>query len=88
MDHTGNCRLVFPPHGIYVRPSVIDNSFGKQLPKVLNVFSSKSSRVVRAILQEPLRGWQLNELASRPDIQISPGPLRVASVFLSRAVMR
>jgi hypothetical protein len=73
MDYAGNCRLVFPPYGIYVRRRGIDNPFGKQLPKVLNVFSSKSSRVVRAMLQDPLRGWQLNELASRPDVQISPG---------------
>ena len=73
MDYAGNCRLVFPPFGINVRRSGIDNPFGKQLPKVLNVFSSKSSRVVRAMLQDPLRGWQLNELASRLDVQISPG---------------
>ncbi len=73
MDYAGNCRLVFPPYGIYVRRSGIENPFGKQLPKVLNVFSSKSSRVVRAMLQDPMRGWQLNELASRPDVQISPG---------------
>jgi len=73
MDYAGNCRLVFPEYGIYVRRSGIENPFGKQLPKVLNVFSSKSSRVVRAMLQEPLRGWQLNELAAHPDVRVSPG---------------
>ena len=73
MDFAGNCRLVFPEYGIYVRRSGIENPFGKQLPKVLNVFSSKSSRVVRAMLQEPLRGWQLNELAAHPDVRVSPG---------------
>lgn len=73
MDYAGNCRLVFSSYGIYVRRSGIDNPFGKQLPKVLNVFSTKSSRVVRAMLQEPLRGWQLNELAAHPNIQVSPG---------------
>jgi len=73
MDYAGNCRLVFPPFGIYVRRGVIGNPFGKQLPKVLNVFSSKFRRVVRAMLQDPLRGWQFNELASRLDVQISPG---------------
>ena len=73
MDYAGNCRLVFPAYGIYVRRSGIENPFGKQLPKVLNVFSSKSSRVVRAMLQEPLRGWQLNELAAHPDVGVSPG---------------
>jgi hypothetical protein len=73
MDYAGNCRLAFPANGIYVRRSGIDNSFGKQLPKVLNVFSTKSSRVIRAMLNEPLLGWQLNQLAGRSDVQISPG---------------
>lgn len=73
MDYAGNCRLVFPAYGIYVRRSGIENPFGKQRPSVLNVFSSKSSRVVRAMLQEPLRGWQLNELAAHPDVRVSPG---------------
>ena len=73
MDYAGNCRLVFPQYGIYVRRSGIVNPFGKQLPKVLNVFSTKSSRVVRAMLQEPMRGWQLNELAGHPDVRVSAG---------------
>lgn len=73
MDYAGNCRLVFPAYGIYVRRSGIENPFGKQLPKVLNIFSLKSSRVVRAMLQEPLRGWQLNELAAHHDVRVSPG---------------
>jgi len=73
MDYAGNCRLVFPSYGIYVNRRGIENQFGKQLPKVLNVFSAKSSRVVRAMLQEPLREWQLNELASHPNVRVSPG---------------
>ena len=73
MDYAGNCRLVFPSQRIYLRRSGIENSFGKQLPKLLNIFSSKSSRVVRAMLQEPLYSWQLKELAKHPDVQISPG---------------
>lgn len=73
MDFAGNCRLVFSSHGIYVNRRGIENPFGKQLPKVLNVFSAKSSRVVRALLQEPLRNWQLNELAAHPSVRVSPG---------------
>ncbi len=73
MDYAGNCRLVFPSQRIYIRRSGIENPFGKQLPKLLNVFSSKSSRVVRAMLHEPLHAWQLKELAKHPDVQISPG---------------
>lgn len=91
IDYAGNCRLVFPAHGIYVRRSGIENPFGKQLPKVLNVFSSKSSRVVRAMLQEPLRGWQLNELAAHPDVRVSPGlmsRIKRSLVEAGYAVMR
>ena len=73
MDYAGNCRLVFPAHKVYVDRKGIENPFGKQLPKVLNVFSPKSSRVVRAMLQEPLRGWQLNELAAHSGVRVSPG---------------
>ena len=40
---------------------------------MLKVFSVKSSRVVRALLQEPLREWQLNELAAHPRVRVSPG---------------
>lgn len=73
MDFVGNCRLVFPGHGIYVNQSGIRNPFGKTAEKNLNIFSSKSSRVVRVMLQEPSRGWQLGELAKHPDVCVSPG---------------
>lgn len=73
MDYVGNGRLVFPSKGIYVWRSGIDNPFGKQIPKVLNVFSVKSSRVVRALLEQPLLGWQLNQLAGCSDVLVSPG---------------
>lgn len=73
MDCVGNCRLVFLAYGIYVRRSNIENPFGDQLPRVLNVFSSNSIRVLRAMLQEPLRGWQLNELAAHLDVRVSSG---------------
>ena len=72
-DFAGNCCLVFPRHGIYVRRSGIRNPFGKTMARNLNVFSPKSSRVVRAMLQESTRGWQLNQLAKHPDVRISPG---------------
>lgn len=73
IDFAGNCRLVFPEHGIYVHRTGIRNPFGKTMSSKLNVFSPKSSRVVRAMLQEPSRGWQLNELAKHNDVRISNG---------------
>jgi len=73
IDFAGNCHLVFPEHGIYVHRSGIRNPFGKTMTSKLNVFSPKSSRVVRVMLQEPSRGWQLNELAKHHDVRISGG---------------
>ncbi|QEG00161.1 hypothetical protein Mal15_42300 [Stieleria maiorica] len=73
MDFAGNCRLVFPRQGIYVLRSGLRNPYGKTVSTNLNVFSPKSSRVVRVMLQDPIQGWQLNELAKHPDVRISPG---------------
>lgn len=73
IDFAGNCRLVFPEYSIYVRRSGIRNPFGKTMSGKLNVFSTKSSRVVRAMLHEPSRGWRLGDLANDPDVRISSG---------------
>lgn len=73
VDFAGNCRLVFPEHSIYVRRSGIPNLFGKTMSGKLNVFSTKSSRVVRVLLQAPTRAWKLGELAEHSDVVVSNG---------------
>ncbi|TWT80476.1 hypothetical protein CA13_18950 [Planctomycetes bacterium CA13] len=73
VDFAGNCHLVFPEFGIYVSRSGVRNPFGKTMSGRLNVFSPKSSRVVRVMLHEPSRGWRLGELAEHRDVRISGG---------------
>jgi hypothetical protein len=73
IDFAGNCHLILPSIGIYVHRSGIRNPFGKTMSSRLNVFSTKSSRAVRVMLQEPSRGWRLGELAEHSDVRISNG---------------
>lgn len=73
IDFAGNCHLILPSIGIYVHRCGIRNPFGKTMSSRLNVFSTKSSRAVRVMLQEPSRGWRLGELAEHSDVRISNG---------------
>ena len=73
IDFAGNCRLAFPEYSIYVRRSGIRNPFGKTMTGKLNIFSPKSSRVVRVMLQAPSQGWRLGDFANHPDVRISTG---------------
>ncbi|QDT62668.1 hypothetical protein SV7mr_52180 [Stieleria bergensis] len=73
MDFAGNCVLQFPEHSLYVQHRGIPSSHGKHDQKTLKIFSPRSSRVPRAMLQEPQRTWQVNELAKHPDVKVSPG---------------
>jgi hypothetical protein len=40
---------------------------------IVDLFSPKSSRIVRAMLAQPAKGWQVRELATHPDIEVSVG---------------
>jgi hypothetical protein len=72
VDQAGNCRirnirhrLLIDRHGYKspVRP-----------PKgIVDLFSPKSSRVIRAMLAQPVKGWQVRELAVHHDIEVSVG---------------
>lgn len=73
IDFAGNCKLVFPNHGIFMSRTGTPNPYGKTMSRNLNIFSAKSSRVVRAMLEEPSRGWQSNELARNDAVRVSPG---------------
>ena len=51
---------------------------GRRAPRRLpqgsaDPFSPKSSRIVRAMLSEPAKGWKVRELADHPDVNVSPG---------------
>jgi hypothetical protein len=72
VDEAGNCwiksahhRLLIDRHG-YKSPA--------RPPKgIVDLFSPKSSRIVRAMLAQPAKGWQVRELATHPDIEVSVG---------------
>ena len=72
VDAAGNCRLRSTRHRL-----LIDHR-GRIAPPRLpqgaaDPFSPKSSRIVRAMLSEPAKGWKVRELADYPDVKVSPG---------------
>ena len=72
VDEAGNCRLRSAHHRL-----LIDRR-GRHAPPRLpqgsaDPFSPKSSRIVRAMLSEPAKGWKVRELANHPDVKVSPG---------------
>jgi hypothetical protein len=72
VDQAGNCRLRSARHGLLIdrrgyRPST-------RPPKAIaDLFSQKSSRIVRALLTRPYRGWKVRELAQDRDVAVSVG---------------
>ena len=69
----GQLPLAEPP----ATDSLIDRR-GRRAPPRLpqgaaDPFSPKSSRIVRAMLSEPAKGWKVRELADHPDVKVSPG---------------
>ena len=72
VDEAGNCRLRS------VRPPLLIDRRGRHAPRRLpqgtaDPFSPKSSRIVRAMLSGPSKGWKVRELADHPDVKVSPG---------------
>lgn len=72
VDQAGNCRLHSARDGI-----LIDRRGYKSAARpprgVADVFSPKSSRIVRAMLGEPARDWQVRKLAEHPDVGVAVG---------------
>jgi hypothetical protein len=72
VDQAGNCRIWSTRHHLFI------DRHGYKLPTrppkgIADLFSPKSSRIVRAMLASPLKGWQVRELATHPDIVVSVG---------------
>lgn len=73
IDSAGNCRIADSAAGLLISRSGIRNEASRQKPKTADPFSTKSSRIIRAMLHEPERGWQVSELAEHPDVKVSKG---------------
>jgi hypothetical protein len=64
IDYVGNCRIVNPAAGLFISRADIPNpSTDRKRETTADPFAPKSSRIVRAMLHQPNRGWQVNELA-------------------------
>ena len=72
VDRAGNCRLRSARHRLLIDRR--GRGAPARLPKgAADPFSPKSSRIVRALLGEPVKGWRGRALAEHPDVTVSPG---------------
>jgi len=91
LDSAGNCRIVDRKSGLLISRKGILNEEPRQKQGHVDPFSTRSSRVIRVMLHEPNRGWQVTELAEHPDVDVSVGlafKVKDALVRESYAVVR
>jgi hypothetical protein len=71
-DRAGNCWLRSPrDHLLIVRQGFRGER--QTTPAAADPFSTKSSRIVRALLSQPKKGWRVRELADDSEVQVSAG---------------
>lgn len=74
MDQAGNCRIVDPRRGLLIyRTGLKADRPTSGVDSYADPFAPKSSRIVRLMLSEPRKGWQVSELAEHPDVEVSAG---------------
>lgn len=83
-DAAGNCRIVASEVGLLIHRTGLKNDHSEKKTSKTDPFSPKSSRMIRAMLQEPTRGWQLTELSEHPDVGVSIGLVHKVKVWLIR----
>ncbi len=66
-DLAGNCRFAFD--NLYVERSSSQNPY-KEKRSEAPLFSPKSSRILRVLLNEPRRTWQVQQLSKTADVSI------------------
>jgi hypothetical protein len=67
LDEAGNCRIAAP--GLYIQVTGRRNTRPDTRP-LNDPFSKKSSRIVRVLLADPGRGWQVQELAEEAEVSL------------------
>lgn len=67
LDLSGNCRFAFD--SIFIEREVLENKKVEKRP-LRSLFSPKSSRVVRIMLEDPSRAWQVQDLSETAEISI------------------
>ncbi len=91
LDGAGNCRIVDAASHLAIFRTGLSNEASLPKQKAVDLFAPKSSRILRAMLHEPTRGWQLAELATMPEVDVSVGlvhKVKQALVGESYAVVR
>ena len=83
IDRVGNCRISAP--GLLVHVSGMPNRPDADRSQI-DVFSHKSSRIVRALLSEPTRGWQVQQLAAGAGVSLGLAS-RVKSALIEDAYL-
>jgi hypothetical protein len=71
-DDAGNCWLHSEDQRLLIDRRGM-KSERREEPGPADLFSPRSSRIVRALLAHPERGWRLSELAIHPDVAVSMG---------------
>jgi hypothetical protein len=66
-DLSGNAKLAFGP--IYIETQGKENAFKRQ-KEAKSLFSPKSQRVLRTLLQGPLKTWKVSELAEASEVSL------------------
>lgn len=69
LDGAGNCRIAAP--GLYVERRGM-GKVRREKPSV-DLFATKASRIVRAMLSDPANGWQVQEFARWESLDVSLG---------------
>jgi hypothetical protein len=67
LDLAGNCRLAFGP--VFIERKGFPNPKAERRP-LRTLFSAKASRILRVLLADPKRGYQLQELAREVGVSI------------------
>lgn len=67
LDLVGNCRLALD--GVYVEKTAVGNPL-KEKRSETSLFSPKSSRILRVLLIEPNRDWQVQQLSKAAEVSI------------------
>ena len=74
LDHSGNCLIANKRLGLLLHRKGFKTKLVKSSsPPPTNVFSPKSSRIIRVMLSDPSRRWQVSELAEHPNVDVSMG---------------
>jgi hypothetical protein len=71
-DRAGNCWLRSPHDHLLIERQGFRGE-RQATPAAADPFSTKSSRIVRALLSRPKKGWRVRELADDSEVQVSAG---------------